>query len=139
PISGWRESYAALLEELLTTVSPETLGFCSLIWMDYQQLTTVFTPGQIDPDFVEAARLAQEEMKGIRQGPFPHAIRAELYRFLIAEARRHAPRLPLFISTESNRMWDELAPELGQQGHRFLCGCNPIQGPGPKFLRSTLK
>ncbi|NQU11439.1 hypothetical protein HQ590_11650, partial [bacterium] len=93
---------------------------------------------RLDPTFVEAARDAQAEMKDSRHGPFPPSKRAELYRFMIAEARQHAPDLPLFISTETTEMWDELAPELGQDPRRFLCGCNPVQGPGPRYLDSTL-
>jgi len=138
PVRGWRESYAKCIEELLTKATPETLGFTSLIWMDYEALGKTFDTDLLDPTFVEAARKAQEEMKGSRHGPFPHEKRAELYRFLSAEARKYAPKLPLFISTETTEMWDELAPELGQNPRKFFCGCNPIQGPGPRYLHSTL-
>ncbi|MEW6356504.1 MAG: spore photoproduct lyase family protein [Planctomycetota bacterium] len=138
PVRGWQESYANCIKELLTTVKPETLGFTCLIWNSFEQLQKMLDTNLLDPTFIEAARNAQEEMKDSRHGPFPHSKRAETYRFLIREARKHAPKLPLFLSTETNEMWEELAPELGQKGRKFFCGCNPIQGPGPRFLKSDL-
>lgn len=139
PVRGWRESYGKCIEELLTKTTPETLGFTSIIWMDYERFSKTFDTELLDPTFVAAAREAQEEMKGSRHGPFPHAKRAELYRFLIGAARKYAPKLPLFISTETTEMWDELSSELGQNPRKFLCGCNSVQGPGPRHLRSTVK
>jgi len=139
PVRGWRESYAGCLEELLTRVAPETLGFTSLIWMDYERLCKVFDTSLLDEGFVEAARLGQEEMRDSRHGPFPHAQREEMYRFLIAEARRHNSRIPLFVSTETTRMWDALADVIGQNPRKFLCGCNPVQGPGPRHLASEVR
>ena len=138
PVRGWQESYAKCIEELLTKVTPETLGFTCLIWSTYEKLEKMLDTDLLGPTFVEAARDAQEEMAGGRHGPFPHHKRAELYRFLIREARKHAPKLPLFISTETTAMWEELAPELGQNPRKFFCGCNPVQGPGPHYVRSDL-
>jgi DNA repair photolyase len=139
PIRGWRESYGRCLEELLTRTSPETLGFASIIWMDYERLCKLFPTELLDLEFVEAARLAQEEMKGNHHGPFPHAKREELYRFLIGEARRHSDRIPLFVSTETPEMWDALQDVIGQNPRKFLCGCNPVQGPGPRHLSSAVR
>ncbi|MFC1526699.1 hypothetical protein ACFL6X_07815 [Candidatus Latescibacterota bacterium] len=139
PVRGWRESYGRCIEELLTRVTPETFGFASLIWMDYERLCKVFDADLLDPEFVEAARLGQEEMKGSSHGPFPHVQREEMYRYLIAEARRHSSSLPLFISTETTKMWDALADVIGQNPRKFLCGCNPVQGPGPRHLPSTVR
>jgi len=139
PIRGWRESYGRCIEELLTRATPETLGFASIIWMDYDRLCKLFDVELLDPEFVEAARAAQEEMKDSRHGPFPHHMREEMYRFLIAEARRHSDEIPLFISTETTAMWDSLADVIGQNPRRFLCGCNPVQGPGPRHVDSALR
>ncbi|NCB64451.1 MAG: hypothetical protein EOM52_12835 [Clostridia bacterium] len=138
PIRGWQESYAGTIEELLRKAKPETLGFTSLIWMDYERLTKTFDVNQLDPTFVEAAREAQATMTGKSHAPFPHEKRAELYRFLAHEARKYDAKLPLFISTETTEMWEELAPVLGQDPNRFFCGCNPVQGPGPHFVPSEL-
>ena len=139
PIRDWRASYADCIEELFRKTRPETLGFTSLIWWTVERLEKTLDVNLLDPTFVEAARAAREEMKDSRHGPFPHDKRAELYRFLIAEARRYDARIPLFVSTETARMWDELAPVIGQNPRKFLCGCSPIQGPGPRHLVSALK
>ncbi|MCK5803502.1 MAG: hypothetical protein KAI66_11745, partial [Lentisphaeria bacterium] len=105
----------------------------------YERLCNMLDTNLLDPEFVEAAREAQEEMKDSRHGPFPHAKREEMYRFLIAEARKHDKKIPLFISTETADMWDSLADVIGQNPRRFLCGCNPVQGPGLRHIPSTLK
>jgi len=49
PIRGWRESYGRCIEELLTRTTPETLGFASIIWMDYERLCKLFDQ-QRSPD-----------------------------------------------------------------------------------------
>ena len=134
----WRESYTQTIAELLREAKPETLGFTSLIWQDYERLGKMLDTDILDPTFVEAAREAQETMRGDRHGPFPHEKRAELYRFLAREARKRDAKIPLFLSTETAEMWDDLRLDLGQKGRKFFCGCNPVQGPGPRFLRSTL-
>ena len=138
PIRNWRESYAGTIKELLTRARPETLGFTTIIWMNYERLAKTFDLDLLDPTFVAAAREAQEEMKDSRHGPFPHHKRAEVYRFLAQEARKYDRRIPLFVSTETAEMWDDLAEDLGQDPNRFFCGCNPVQGPGPRFVPSEL-
>jgi len=138
-IRGWRESYAACIEELLSKAKLETLGFTSMIWTSYERLQAMLDTDLLDPIFVEAAREAQEEMKDSRHGPFPREKRVEMYRFLIAEARKHDPKLPLFVSTETAEVWDDLAPVIGQNPRKFFCGCNPVQGPGPRYVPSTVK
>ena len=36
-------------------------------------------------------------------------------------------------------MGDALADVIGQNPRKFLCGCNPIQGPGPRHLASDVR
>ena len=138
PVRNWHESYANCIKELFSKAKPETFGFCCLIWNTYESLCNMLDTDLLDPEFVKAARDAQEEMAGKRHGPFPHQQRAEMYRFLAAEARKYDQKVPLFLSTESTEMWEEMAPELGQSPRKFLCGCNPVQGPGPRYLPSTV-
>ena len=42
------------------------------------------------------------------------------------------------VTPETTGIWEELASVLGQDPRKFLCGCNPVQGPGPRYIRSTL-
>jgi hypothetical protein len=90
----------------------------------------------LDPEFVDAARSEADVLRDVRTGPFPHRLRAEVYRHLIGEVRKRDAAIPLYISTESREMWDELADELGQRADSFICGCNPIEAPGPRMLKS---
>ncbi|MCK5803579.1 MAG: hypothetical protein KAI66_12135, partial [Lentisphaeria bacterium] len=78
PVKNWRESYANCIKELLTKAKPETLGFTTMIWTSYERLCNILDTNLLDPEFVEAAREAQEEMKDSRHGPFPHAKREEM-------------------------------------------------------------
>lgn len=132
PLAGWREDYADLIEQVFTHAAPETIGFCCLIWMALDTLKQRFS-GIIDPDFLQAAEDAAPEMNGQTHSPFPHHVRAEIYRHLIAEVRRHNPRIPIFLSTETREMWAELEDEIGQKARSFMCGCNPVQVPGPRM------
>jgi len=132
PLAGWREEYAALIEQVFSHCRPETIGFCCLIWMSLETLKERFGD-VIDPEFLQAAEDAEEEMKGQTHAPFPHATRATLYRRLISEVRKHDTRIPVFLSTETREMWAELESEVGQKARFFLCGCNPVQVPGPRL------
>ncbi|NLO74971.1 MAG: hypothetical protein GX100_12790 [candidate division WS1 bacterium] len=132
PLVGWQEDYAALIEQVLSRTRPETIGFCCLIWMPLEVLQERFA-GLIDPEFMRAAEASADEMRDQTHSPFPYAMRAEMYRFLIAEVRKHDPHIPVFISTETREMWKELEPEIGQRATSFLCGCNPVQPPGPRL------
>lgn len=136
PVRNWREEYAALIEEIFKQVRPESIGFGVLMWMDIARVAECFGLDLLDPEFVQAAYDAREAMEGKRQAPFPHDARKEMYRFFISEIRKHDAKIPLYVSTESREMWDDLAEELGQSKERFMCGCNPIQLPGPRLAPS---
>ena len=131
PIKGWREEYSAIIKEMFRRTSPEIVGFCVLMWMDAERLKQIYDPAIFDPAYIAAMEEAAGQMKGVRTGPFPHKVRAEIYRFFIEEVRRWDKSVPLFISTESREMWDELKDLLGASPAQFACGCGPICAPGP--------
>ena len=143
PVRNWREEYATIIAESLERTQPESIGFCLYIWNSYESLIETFGEEMLDPDCVAAARDAADEMKGVRTGPFPHATRAEIYRFMIREVRRHDKDVLLYVSTETREMWDELADELGQDPRSYVCGCGSAAVPGrrlalgPGFRYST--
>jgi len=136
PVRGWREDYARTIRRVFERTRPETIGFCVIMWMDFETLGKMLDLDVLDPEYVDEARKAAGRLKGIRVGPFPHHVRAQIYRFLIREVRRWDRKIPVYISTESRQMWYELKDELRQDPRRFVCGCNPIEAPGPKMLRS---
>ncbi|MCE5237603.1 radical SAM protein [bacterium] len=136
PIKGWREDYAAAIEHMMKVSQPESVGFCVIMWMGLEALGQRIPLDALDPAYVEAARQAADEMEGNVCAPFPHAVRKEIYQFLIREVRKYDPQVLLYISTESREMWTELADELGQKPNKFFCGCSPVALPGRKLSPS---
>ncbi len=136
PVRNWREEYAAVIEDALTRSQPESMGFCVLMWMDFDGLADKIDLDLLDPEYVEAAREAAGRLEGVRTGPFPEEVRAEVYRFFIREVRRWDEELPIYISTESREMWEELAEELGQEPGSYVCGCSPVALPGGRLALS---
>jgi DNA repair photolyase len=136
PVRHWREEYAAAIEQALKLTKPESVGFCLYIWNSYEALTQTIPPERLDPECLEAARAAQDEMKGLPHAPFPHAVRRDIYRFLIREVRRWDREVPLYVSTETREMWDELKDELGQDPRCYLCGCSSVAAPGRRLVLS---
>jgi DNA repair photolyase len=136
PVRNWRDEYAWIIEQMFKRTKPESVGFCLYVWNSYESLITSINPDLLDPEYLEAARNAQEEMKGVRAGPFPHEARKEIYRFLIREVRRWDPDVLLYVSTESREMWDELKTELGQDPRSYICGCSSVAVPGRRLAIS---
>ena len=133
PIRNWREEYSNTIRELITRAQPETVGFCVIMWQTVDQLKSIIDPDLLDPDYLRAAEEAAEEMAGVKTGPYPHHVRAEIYRYLIGEVRKWDREIPIFMSTESREMWADMADEIGQSPRMFACGCNPVQVPGPEM------
>ena len=136
PIRNWREEYADIIEQMLKRSNPESIGLCLYIWNTYDSLIKTFDKDALDPDYVEAARVKADEMKGLRAGPFPHEVRAEVYRFFINEVRRWDKDVLLYLCTESREMWDELRDELGQNPRTYICACSSVAVPGRKLAVS---
>ncbi len=136
PIRNWRQEYAQLIDDICRLTNPESIGFCVLIWNTIDSLLAKIDEDKLDPEFIQAARDAADEMAGTDHAPFPHEKRAEVYRFLIDEVRKHNTNTKLYISTETREMWDELAPALGQNPNSFFCGCSSVALPGGKISLS---
>ena len=136
PIRNWREEYASIIEQALKRSNPESIGFCVIMWMDMASLLNRLDANLLDTEYVDAARAASEQLEGSKTGPFPHHVRAEIYRFLINEARRWDKDVLLYLSTESREMWDELKDELGQDPNSYICACSSVAVPGGRSALS---
>ncbi|MCK5804158.1 MAG: hypothetical protein KAI66_15080 [Lentisphaeria bacterium] len=136
PIRNWREEYAWIIEQMLKRTKPESIGFCLYIWNTYETMVSTLPAELLDPECLVAARDSAAEMKGQRAGPFPHRVRADIYRFFINEVRRWDQDVLLYVSTETREMWDELADELGQDPSCYVCGCSSVAVPGGKLALS---
>lgn len=133
PVRNWREEYAWIIEQALKRSRPDSIGFALYIWNSYQSMSQQMDLNLLDPECVEAARAAADKMRGVRTGPFPHPVRAEIYRHLIREVRRWDKEVPLYLSTETREMWDELKDELGQDPRTYLCACSSVALPGRRL------
>jgi len=136
PIRNWRDSYADIIKQMLERTRPESIGFCLFIWNTFDSMEKTLGLDQLDPDYVEAARTATPETTGKRTGPFPHNVRAEIYRFFIEQVRRWDKDTLLYVSTETRDMWDELADELGQDPRCYVCACSSVAVPGKRLALS---
>jgi DNA repair photolyase len=136
PIEGWRDDYARAIEYMMRVSEPESVGFCVIMWMSLEALGQRLDLSLLDPEYVQAAREAAEQMEGSVCAPFPHEVRKEIYQFLSREVRKYDSEVPLYISTESREMWTELAEELGQNPNAFFCGCSSVALPGRKLSLS---
>jgi len=136
PVKNWREEYASIIKQMLERTQPESVGFCLYIWNTCDTLTKTIDPDLLDPDCLKAARDAVDDMKGKRTGPFPHAVRKEIYQFMISEVRRWDKDTLLYVSTETREMWDELRDELGQDPAHYVCACSSVAVPGRKLALS---
>ncbi|MBI3945856.1 MAG: hypothetical protein HY321_08045 [Armatimonadetes bacterium] len=136
PVRNWREEYAWIIEQALRRSRPDSIGFCLYIWNTFESLSQQMDLDLLDPECVEAARAAADTMKGARTGPFPHSVRAEVYRHLIREVRRWDKDVPLYLSTETREMWDELKDELGQDPRAYICACSSVAVPGRRLALS---
>ncbi|MBT7298470.1 MAG: hypothetical protein HN849_03100, partial [Victivallales bacterium] len=141
PVKGWRDQYRRIIERLLTETTPESIGLFMLAWMNYAELESCIDLDRIDPEFAKAVREQADEMSGVTAGPFPHAVRAEIYGFLFNEIRRHNADVPVFLCTETLEMWQQFGPRLGMSPGNYICGCGPQCEPGmrriPKVLEPT--
>ena len=133
PIRNWREEYAAAIEAMCRIVKPESIGMCLFIWNSYEQMCRKLGADRLDPELVAAARDAQAEMEGSQVAPFPHEARAMVYRFFIEQIRKWDTDVPLYVSTETREMWDELKDELGQDPRAYVCGCSSVAVPGRRL------
>jgi len=134
PLVNWRVECERLVAQLLAETRPESIGLCMVAWMPAAELEAIIDPAWLDPDCLAAMRDAAEEMAGVRPGPFPHEVRAEIYGYYLEQIRRHDPDVPVFLCTESLAMWAEFEDRLGVDAGHYACGCGPQSPPGVERL-----
>ena len=133
PLRNWREDYERLIADLFAQTHPQSVGLCVMMWMNLERARQFLDMEQLEPAFAQAMQEQEEALRGVDTGPFPPEVRREIYRFLIAQIRRWDAQVPIYISTETREMWDELEGELGQSKTAFICGCGPMATPDGKL------
>jgi spore photoproduct lyase len=130
PVRGWEHEAREMIAGVMERVRPETIGLCFIAWMSGDELERIIEPEALDPRFLAGMRDAAERMRGIRPGPFPDELRAEVYDFYLREIRRYDEDTPVFLCTESRQLWRQFAPRLGFGPRDYPCGCGPQCPPG---------
>lgn len=136
PVPDWEDEYRAALELVFDQTEPDVISLLTLSRLpDADMVERVFDTKTIEPRFLEAIYDARDDMHGKVYGPLPHELRAEMYRFMLAEIRRLSPDTPVSICLEAPDMWEELAAELApMRPGRYACCCGGTCTPGHEFL-----
>jgi spore photoproduct lyase len=139
PVRGWREEYSEVISQLFSRTSPESIGLFMLAWMDFEEMRECIDLNLLDPQFAQALEESADDMRGVTAGPFPHAARADVYRTLYDEIRKHDKSVPVFLCTETVEMWQEFAPVLGMEPGNYICACGPQSLPGLRRVAQVLE
>jgi hypothetical protein len=134
PVHGWREEAEALVARVLERTRPDILSLCTFMWLDVDEMKRRLPAARLEPAFLAAAEAARETMAGTMTRPFPDEVRAAIYEHYLTQIRRHAPDLPVSLSTESFAMWKRLGRRLGFSATNYVCGCGPQCPPGRRRL-----
>lgn len=136
PHLNWRAETTEMLELLYSRVKPDNLSMEVVFVDSVAELDDTMGKANLDPAFVAAAEQAeaqrgdcwQRELDG--EKPFPFEMKAELYRYVISEARRLSPDTPITLCAETQRMWEALADLLDGEPWDYPCNCGPHCTPG---------
>jgi hypothetical protein len=137
PVPGWRNEAAYTIDRALSRTRPDNLSMTALMWMSIDDVKACIPEMLLDPDFVRAAEDAEEQLRGRRVAPFPHACRESIYRHYLAEIRARDRDIPVTLSTESLDMWKALGPDLGFSPADYVCGCGAGATPGKRRLETS--
>ena len=129
PHIGWREEATEVLEKLFAAATPDTVRLWVVSMMLCAEAEQIFGAENLDPRFVAAMREAAPEMGGRHCGPFPRAVRAEIYTHYINEIKRISPDTPVNLCTEERAMWDMLAGVLTMDPEHLYCCCGQQSVP----------
>ncbi|MHB9022631.1 MAG: hypothetical protein ACYC7E_00420 [Armatimonadota bacterium] len=132
---NWRAEASEAVEMLFARTRPDVISLCVYMWMDVDEMLRRMPRELLDDSCVEPALAQQEAMKETRARPFPPEVRAMIYEHYLQEIRRHAPDIPVSLSTENFAMWKQLGPQLGATATNYVCGCGPNSIPGARKLR----
>ena len=135
PFAGWRDHAREMIREVMA-VKLENISLFTIAWMDVDELKACFPVDLLDQEYLRAAEEAKEEMKGRSVRPYPHHVRAEIYRFYVEQIRALNADVPITLCTEALDMWEEMAPLVGQKPRSFVCGCGTMTIPGLTCLKA---
>ena len=137
PVVGWQEEAAYTVDLALSRTKPDNLSLTALMWMKVEMLKQCMPTDMLDPRFVEAAEGAAEDMREVHVGPFPDAVREEIYRHHLSEIRARDADIPVTLCTESLDMWRSFGDDLATNPASYVCGCGAGATPNRTSLDSS--
>jgi len=132
PIRDWREDYRELVQQLLTRTRPDVISLDVLGWMDPATMKEALDVSLFENQYAAVLdKLIAEGFRRLGKHVFPHDMRAEILRFVIAQIHEICPEQPVSLCMETVDMWRELSPELGRMAPgNYACCCGPTSVPG---------
>ena len=134
PVKGWREECDEMMELLFSQITPDNLSMTVIMWKTLERLLRCIPADMLDPELLQMAEDASEEMHDNRLGPFPDAAREIVYRYYFEQIRKHDKNIPVTVSTEGTALWARMGKVLGVDPGNFVCGCGPTADPCMKGL-----
>lgn len=135
PVKNWQQELADTVKLLLSKVNPEVISIQTLSrFPDYDIVERVMQTDLMDERFLEAMASRPDDVRGRVYGPIPHALRREMYEFMIERIREIDPGVPVSLCLESSDMWDDLEETMGLDRKLYPCCCGPTCTPGNPVL-----
>ena len=137
PVPNWQDEATYTVDLALARTRPDNLSLTFLMWMDIEALKKCIPEHLLDPEFLQAAEAAADQMRGIHVGPFPDELREHVYRHYLAEIRARDADIPVTICTESLDMWAAMGEDLGFTPGNYVCGCGAGATPNLRALSTS--
>jgi len=134
PVANWRQEYGEFFEQLFEACRPDVISLHALGWFDFEDLDQLIPREMIDPRAYTVAEELADEMRGKRNSPLPHEVRAELYEFCIEQVERLSPKPPVGLCLETPEMWEQFGGRIGMTPANYVCNCGPTCAPGNRLI-----
>ena len=137
PVQGWQAEVRHMLRRLFEETRPDLLTIEPLRFCTREQLLSDFPDELIDPEFMEGMACIPADAEDWEKSEFPEEYRIRMYRVVLDEVARLAPRVPVALCREKRRVWDALAADfarMGQYPDDYVCNCGPASvGSDPRL------
>ena len=130
PIRDWRREYTELFETMFRDASPNLITMELLGWMGFDDLLAIFDRESLDPDAVQQAEAARNELADVKWGPFTQETHEEVYRFCIEAVHRLSPSTPVSVCHGTPATWRALGKSMAMAPDDYICNCGPDSAPG---------
>ena len=131
-----------MTRRMLEEIKPEVLTIEPLRFNTQESLRRNFTPGFIDPEFLEAMEPLADHPERWQRSQFPDHLRVRMYRVVFDEVLRISPKTPVAFCREKRDVWAVFRNELAQAGQTpddYVCNCGPHSaGSDPRLVAAGM-